>query len=352
MIFLPFDGLNPYQAELSRALGAMKTAVIPAPVHPWLPLASLLWKFKDARIIHLHWLSGYMVKDSLCKSLCWSALFCMEALAAKLAGRKLVWTVHNLLEHERRYAKIELFFLKVLARHLDHFFVHGTHARDVVMKTLGIAERKVSVVPHGHYIDAYPNTISRDEARKALGVADSASVFLFFGQIRDYKGVGDLLAAFRDPALKEATLIVAGRPQSPRLAGNLVSAAGGCSNVRLHLHFIPAEEVQVFMNAADYAVFPFREIFTSGSIMLAMSFGRKVIVPEVPSLAETIAVMNGIVFKPEQSGGLLAALVQAQQLVSHDDKGQNLQYAKSCGWDKSAAHICRVYRHLMSREGG
>lgn len=351
VVFLPFDGLNPYQAELSRALAVRQVSVLRSPVHSWLPLASSLWKARDAGIIHLHWLSGFLVKDSLWKSLFWSALFCLEAVLVKAAGKKLVWTVHNLLEHERRHARIELFFLRLLARRLDHLFVHGRHAEAVVIESLKIADpAKVSVVPHGHYLDAYPNTVTCEEARATLGIAAHVKVFLFLGQLRDYKGCFDLLNAFRHPALADDLLIVAGRPQSPQLAAEFAARGAGHGNIRLYLDFVPSQDVQMYMNAADYVVFPFREIFTSGSVMLAMSFGRKVIVPALPSLTETIAVMDGLTFNPEEPGGLLAALLAAEQSTDPGGGESNLRYAQECGWDKSAAQIFRVYRELVPHD--
>jgi glycosyltransferase involved in cell wall biosynthesis len=352
VVFLPFDKFNPYQSELSRALAGMEVDVVAPDIHPWLPLASSLWRARDAEIIHLHWLSGFLVKRSLCKSILWSVLFWVEAVLVKAAGKKIVWTVHNLLEHERRHATTEIFFLRLLACRLDHLFVHGRHAEAVVIKSLKIKDpTKVSVVPHGHYLDAYPNTVTREEARAALGTAPHVKVFLFLGQIRDYKGCLDLLEAFRDPALADALLIVAGRPQSSRLADELAALGASCCNIRLHLDFVPAHEIQVYMNAADYVVFPFREIFTSGSLMLAMSFGRKVIVPEIPSLAETTAVMDGIVFNPETPGGLLTALLEAKRSNEKGGGEKNLEYARGCGWYKSAAQVCRVYRKLVPRGG-
>ena len=348
VIFLPFDGLNPYQAELARALAAIQVNVLPAPVHRWLALASLLWRFKGTRIIHLHWLSGFLIKSSVAKSVCWSTLFCLEALVVKLAGGKLVWTVHNLLEHERRHAKIELFFLKRLVPMLDHIFVHSAYARETVMCRLRLHDSsKISIIPHGHYIDVYPNTVTREDAREILEIPPSAPVFLFFGQIREYKGLTDLLTAFRDPALREAILLVAGHPQSSRLAEDLRSMASGCTNIKLSLDFVPAEEVQLFMNAADHVVFPYRDIFTSGSVLLAMSFGRKLIVPNVPSLAEIIAGMDGRAFDPDDFEGLRSALLVALREDRYLGGERSLAYAVDCGWEKIADRTSQVYWQLQ-----
>ncbi len=97
------------------------------------------------------------------------------------------------------------------------------------------------------------------------------------------------------------------------------------------------------MEAADAVVFPFKDILTSGSIFLAMSFGKAIIVPKLESLEEIIAVGGAICFDPEDPDGLKSALKTA--LTSDlEGLGQiNLNAAKLLSWDKIARQTADVY---------
>jgi glycosyltransferase involved in cell wall biosynthesis len=75
--------------------------------------------------------------------------------------------------------------------------------------------RRLHVIPHGNYIDVYPNTLSRAEARSRLGLPEGARVLLFIGAVRAYKGIEELLAAFRTLDEPNARLVVAGSPRRP-----------------------------------------------------------------------------------------------------------------------------------------
>jgi beta-1,4-mannosyltransferase len=149
-----------------------------------------------------------------------------------------------------------------------------------------LARLPLFVVPHGHYRQLYPNTMTRAEARFALGIDQNAPVLSFVGQIREYKNVPELITRFRelqDPALR---LLVAGRSTSPRLDERLRAVAGGDPRVRLDLRLVPEDEIQVFLNAADLIVLPYRDVLNSGAALLALSFNRPVLAPEAGALPE------------------------------------------------------------------
>jgi len=146
---------------------------------------------------------------------------------------------------------------------------------------------KVSaVIPHGDYRGTYPATVSKSHARKILGLSDSEDVVLFFGGISPYKNVPHLIETFQIANLPDATLVVAGRPATPRDEQSVLASIQEASRVQLHLKRIPMEDVQVFFGAADLVALPFQEIMNSGSAMLALSFGRPVLVPDRGSLPE------------------------------------------------------------------
>ena len=120
----------------------------------------------------------------------------------------------------------------------------------------------------------------------------------------------DLLAAFvAMPDDIAAHLTVAGQCDDPGLRSRLNAlACRGGSRVTLRLEHIPDDEVAQLLAAADVVVLPFRRVTTSGSAMLALSYGRPLIVPDLPGLAD---LPDQAVLRYEgEVPGLIAALAR------------------------------------------
>jgi glycosyltransferase involved in cell wall biosynthesis len=133
-------------------------------------------------------------------------------------------------------------------------------------------------VPLGHYRGTYPDTVSRDEARRRLGLDGDRPVLLYLGGIRPYKNVPELVRRFRESTLS-GVLLVVGRPDSDAVGAGVREAAEGDPRVRLRLDFVDAAELQLYFRAADLAVFPYREVANSSSALLSLSFDCPILVP-------------------------------------------------------------------------
>ena len=144
--------------------------------------------------------------------------------------------------------------------------------------------------------------------RERLGLPLGGFVFVCLGLLRPYKGLEELIPAFRGcrPRLR---LLVAGRPPTtqPTSTGSAY-LAGGDPRIILEPRFIPAEEVQVYLNAADAAVLPYRQITTSGAALLAFSFGLPVVAPAIGAFPNLVTAANGLLYAP----GELAVALQGR----------------------------------------
>jgi glycosyltransferase involved in cell wall biosynthesis len=223
---------------------------------------------------------------------------------------------------------------------------HCQVARSTLGDTLelSVAEReRIRVIPHGHYLDAYPNDVSRDDARGRLGLPLDARVVAFVGWVREYKGVRELVQAFRlldDPA---ARLLIAGRPADSEFANEIRQLASDDSRTLLRLEFIPDEELQVYLNAADVVALPFKEIFTSGSAILAMSFGRAVLAPRQGCVPETLDERGAILYEPTDASGLATALQRAMEADLAAMGASNRSRCSELDWTRIARATLRVY---------
>ena len=115
------------------------------------------------------------------------------------------------------------------------------------------------------------------------------TVLLFIGQIRTYKGLDHLVAAYR--ALKSRNsslrLLIAGQPvRMPPAA--LEALAQVDPGIRIEARRIADEELQLFFAASDVTVLPYSSVLTSGTAYLSLSFGTPVIAPRAGLLSEVI----------------------------------------------------------------
>jgi beta-1,4-mannosyltransferase len=141
-------------------------------------------------------------------------------VAARLRGFRIVWTVHEVDVHDLEHSTA----LHALSRRLlwefsDMVFAHTPDVLADAERRLG-RKQFASVIPIGSYEGAYPSDMDRTAARQRLGIADDAFTFVFFGNVRPYKGIDVLVEGFRRVLADHphAHLIIAGKPYSPAFA--------------------------------------------------------------------------------------------------------------------------------------
>lgn len=168
---------------------------------------------------------------------------------------------------------------------VDRIVVHAEANRQTLLNRAP-AER-VRVVPHIATGIWQPPDASREHARQQLGIPAKAAVALFFGSVRPYKGIEDLVEAFRlaRQARPDLWLLVAGNVIRRADAALLKRAD---PQVIVHPHYIPHTQAWRYHATADVAVFPYRQISQSGALITAMRFGLPVIVTDVGGLPETV----------------------------------------------------------------
>jgi len=246
----------------------------------------------QCNILHLHWINAlYKPEDgSSIRS------FFKTLKHAKKLGYKILWTVHNLVPHESSNPAKEQEIRKKVSLMADCIFVHGNFARETVGLEYGAADETIYVMPHGHYHGFYKNDISKSDARKQLLIDENDYVFLFFGSIRAYKGLEELVESFirinaNHPA---TTLLIAGRGLDKQIDAYLKTKTH--KKIITRIGFIPDDEVQVFLNASDVMVLPYKNVLTSGTALLALSFFTPVIAPSIGLLPETVTDKTGYLF--------------------------------------------------------
>ena len=239
------------------------------------------------KIWHLHWPELPLNNQNFLKALIKTQALLLQIDWARSRGTQIVWTVHNLAAHEQFYPQLETWFWQAFIRRIDGYISLSNAGMEAAQQRFPALKNLPGfVIPHGHYRGEYEDGISPAAARAALGLPMSAKVLLFFGRIRAYKNVPQLIAAFRQLADSEAVLCIAGRPEFPALAEAIAREADLDKRIVTYLDFIPQDKAQLYFRGADLVVLPYREILNSGSALLALSFDCPILVPLRGTLGE------------------------------------------------------------------
>lgn len=226
----------------------------------------------------------------------------------KMMGKKIALTVHNVNQARRdaNDSTLNRLTLKGQYRLADHIFVHTEKMKSELLEDFGVPEEAVTVIPFG-INNAVPHTdLTSDGAKSQLGIKGSEKTILFFGRLRPYKGLEHLLSAYRELATRrqEYRLIIAGEPKkgSEKYLEEIlqiIRQIGSQGRMICKFQFIPDEDTELYLKAADVLVLPYNEIFHSGVLFLAHSFGLPVVAADVgPFREEIIESKTGFLCNP------------------------------------------------------
>ena len=320
-----------------------------------MPLFALIRKAGLPHIVHLHWIDIYAIKKTWLRSLVAAFVYIFQLLFIKCFRIKIVWTIHDYVNLYERFGNIDLVIRKLTVKCADSIIVHTRAALLEVANLYKLSNKevsKISVVPHGNFIEQYPNTLSQAAARQQLGLKEGLFLFGFIGYVRPYKGVLQLIEAFRQINEEHVNLLIAGYAFENAFENTVRKAANGDSRIHLYLDFIENQELQVFLNAPDVIVFPFTRSLTSGSLILAMSFAKSIVTSDCPFVPEVLPPAGGLVYSNENSEGLINALREIQLIDDVVSMGQkNLERARDFDWEAIARSTANVYRDVLKDMG-
>ena len=319
LAYHPIARVNPYQSLLYGQ--AFRHGVAPVPLYDLADLGALEALAASARVplvLHLHWTNKILeaAETEL------DARTALDAFLGRLdrfrsGGGHVVWTAHNAIPHDARRPLLEATLQQGIVDRAT--FVHVLAARTPtdVAQWFTIPPDKVVHVPHPSYRGAYLDSQSREQARLELGLEPDETVYALLGAIKPYKGTDRLLDAFDTISAQAGgrrRLLVAGLPDKTGAADAFLERCEIHPFVVVHARTIPADDMQLFLHAADVVVLPYLRSLNSGVLLLAFTFGVPVVAPAVGGLAETVTPETGRLFPPDADGALLEALVAADAL--------------------------------------
>ena len=303
---------------------------------------SAVWRPGRRDIVHFHWPSYTYRGPVFALTLVKSLLFASLLVFYRMRGVKLFWTVHNIWPHTGR-TRWDYLMRKFLLAICHRAFALSETARREIVATFGVPEAKVVVTPHGHYVDAYKGT--GVDIRRRFGIPPDGFLFLFIGRIAPYKGVEELVEAFRSLGIESACLLIAGQPEPgyrPDFMGER-SDGNAARNLYVHPHFVDDHELPDFLRASDVIVLPYRQITTSGSAILALSHHKPVVAPRLGALGEYVTDGCGILYDPDDPDGLRRALLQSMRLDMDETRKRIAEKLRELDWNRIAGQTIGAY---------
>lgn len=276
-------------------------------------------------------------------------------LREKKHAGMLVHTVHNLLPHEASGNDRKLY--GDFYRSCDLLAVHNEVCRAMLIDEYGINGDRIVVTPHGSYTGV----------RKAADAVrtDDRIHFLQFGIIRRYKGVDILLeaAAMLPEEIRKKIHITIAGAQFPKLDGTdyaeMIKGFGAEDCTELRIGHVPEAELGELFGQADFCLFPYREIYGSGALLMAYSFNKPVLASDIPVFREeTDDGAAGLLYAPCSPKALSEAMVSAVSMSAdrYSEYQSNIcrLVMDKYNWKHSAALLAgaydKIWQSMKSRE--
>lgn len=220
-------------------------------------------------------------------------------IARKNGKTKVVSVVHNIVPHEHRIG--DKMFATYFCNSVDGFVAMS----DSVLNDLTLFDSvKPRVFCRHPLYDNFGKQVDREEALSELGLETNNRYMLFFGLIRDYKGLDIMLKAYADSRLRKmgVKLIVAGEfYNNAEKYFELEKELGLEGEVIWHREFVPDSKVRYYFGAADIIVQPYKSATQSGVTQIAYHFEKPMIVTNVGGLAEIVPNGKaGYVVEPDE----------------------------------------------------
>ncbi len=284
-----FPGKTQYSTESYAGTVKIKVAINSINPFNWIKVGNELRKLRPDLIIIKFWIP-FMAP-------CFGTI---ARIARSNRFTKIITIIDNIIPHEKRIG--DKLLAGYFASSIDGFV---TMSRKVLDDVAVFDTKKPRIFsPHPIY-DNFGAPVDKSAALQLLNLDDSYKYILFFGFIRDYKGLDILIKAMANPEMRnqKIKLIVAGEfytDSAPYF--QLIKDLGVEDLIIMSTDFIPDSEVYKYFCASDIIVQPYKNATQSGVTQIAYNFNKPMIITNVGGLEEFVPNGEvGYVVNPESN---------------------------------------------------
>jgi len=316
--------------------------VDPVPAQAVLDSINPLSYFKTAAIIRA-------CRPDLLLTKFWMPFFAPSlgsvAQRVRRQGARAIAILDNLIPHERRPGDLQL--IRYFLNRYDGFAVMSKVVEQDLLRLQ--PEAKYFLKAHPIY-DHFGPPIAAEQARAQLGLPPTQRLILFFGFIRDYKGLDHLIRATAFLP-DDYCVVIAGESYGDfSRYQRLIGESGVAAKIRLFVRYIADAEVPLFFSAANVCVLPYRSATQSGIVQIAFHFNLPVIVTDVGGLAEMVQDNEtGLILRAHEPQAL------AEKIRAYFEKNMQPRMARAIAqrrqqnsWEGFAEALVGFYEKLSS----
>jgi glycosyltransferase involved in cell wall biosynthesis len=279
----------------------------------------------------------------------------------KLLPIKTVYTVHNILPHdkEERKAKGMKQAFQSIYNSADKLIVHSNRDKNKIVSELKININKINVIPIGNYdfiFNLKSKNFNNDKIREKYGVNNETKLVLIFGALRPYKGIHRFLKAMAAVCPKSVVVLIVGKRMErnetyPNYLRKLIINEHMEKKAYIVEKYIPFNKVSDYFLAADVVAFPYEHIYDSGVLRLALSSKKPAIATNVGIFQDYVVNKLGGILVDNTMEGLISSVVQIEKLSRLELKSMGVWASnnakKNLNWDTIASKTMKVYAQLL-----
>ena len=258
----------------------------------------------------------------------------------------IVFVCHNVFPHEKFPMDKKL--AGMVLKRGDAFIVQSKSDQNDLLTLKAGAVCKCT--PHPSYQAFRMDGMNKQEARGRLGIDDDEKVILFFGFVREYKGLKHLIYAMPEivKAMDHVKCLIVGDFGSDReIYMDLIEKTGCSDSFAITEGYIPDKEVEKYFAACDLVALPYESATQSGIVQIAYGFEKPVIATEVGGLPDVVIDgKTGYLVPPQNSKKLAAAIVRYFEENREDEFRENI---KKEAYNYSGERMTEVVEELWQR---
>ena len=268
--------------------------------------------------------------------------YIIRKVKKELQGTKVVCICDNIIPHEKHFYDIPL--IKKLFKHIDAFIV----------MSITVEEQLRDIISKPNYKKMFHPVVTnmdmplKEESKARIGVTGK-KVILFFGLIREYKGLDILIKAnkYLQEKLNNYQILICGESyQDQDIYNKLIKEHSKNNEIRWINEYIPDSEVSTYFSASDIVVLPYRHASQSGIIPLAYSYQRPVVASDIKGIQEMVANQKtGFLFEKNNPEALSESIVD----FFSNKKNYNediIDFRKQFSWNYFIEEVLDLYKSL------
>jgi D-inositol-3-phosphate glycosyltransferase len=277
----------------------------------------------------------------------------------KKAGFKIVATIHDVEKLSDLFVSRSQEVYKKFFNLIDAFIVHTKFTMNELKRYVPeIEKKKIYIVPSADRDFLFNKDIEKKKARKELDLQlpDDALLILFFGQIKQVKGLDVLIRAFSEinKSIPNSYLLIVGKEwktsftEYEKLIKELKIDQ---TKIIKNIKYIENKKVPLYFKASDIVVLPYKKVYNSGVVVRAMDYATPIIASDLEPFKEVIEHgHNGLLFK----NGDYKDLVKKIEILASDinlreklkDNARNL-INKKYSWEVIGRKMKEIYLNLL-----